>query len=162
METYIQNGDIRDRQSLLTYLRHYLLWAEILAPGRLRHQERFAYHFVKIVFDVWKREGTSAEEWISHDSFSWDRNTGDIQGIGVLDGCLYLGTMWFFSPVAKQMDERLWHEKLQRPDMKAGVTRTEADGLHFRWLAADGLVLKQQMERVWHQLKEMVSATHQF
>lgn len=124
-----------------------LLWGDILSPGREKHGEVFQYSDVKSNFQVWM-----GEDCLIYDSLLFSPNDMDLNQFGVLEGHLYVGSMWFVTPSLQHMDIKKLNEKLQR-FTQAKVCASVLDGkaVNVRWLASDLVLLKQEMNNTWQE-----------
>lgn len=123
-----------------------LLWGEILSPGRDKRDEIFEYSDVKTNFQVWM-----GDECLLYDRLSFSPQATDLQLLGILEGHLYLGSLWFVAPSLKGVDMRALNEDLQKEtQLKVGASLIEDQIINVRWLASDMVLLKQEMANMWH------------
>lgn len=122
-----------------------LLWGEILSPGRDKREEIFQYSDVKTNFQVWVDD-----ECLIYDRLSFSPSKTDLKQLGLLEGHLYIGSLWFVSPNLKEIDMRALNEVLQSStDVKVGASLIDEKVINVRWLASDMVLLKQEMTRTW-------------
>ncbi len=129
-----------------------VLWGEILAPGREKRGEIFDYESLKSNFKIFVED-----ELIAFDSLHFSPRDVALGGIGILEGAMYVGSIWLVSPNAADIDVRSLQETLRVEEgLKAGMTRLEGNAIHCRWLAVDQWTMQQEMKRVYALLAEMV------
>lgn len=124
-----------------------LIWGEILSPGRDKRGEKFHYSDVKTNFQVWMEE-----ECLIYDSLLFSPEHVDLRQLGLLEGHLYVGSLWFVAPQLQHLDIRKMNEKLQRfSNIKASASLLEGKAVNVRWLASDLVLLKEEMNNTWHE-----------
>lgn len=123
------------------------LWGEILSPGREKCGEIFQYSDVKTNFQVWMEENC-----LIYDSLLFSPEHMDLRQFGLLEGHLYVGSMWFVTPSLQHMDIRKLNERLQCcAHMKVCASLLDGKAVNVRWLASDLVLLKQEMNNTWHE-----------
>ena len=129
-----------------------VLWGEIVAPGREKRGEIFDYQSFRSNFKIFVED-----ELIAFDSLHFSPKEAALGGIGVLEGAMYIGSIWLVSPKAEDIDVRALQETLRVEEgLKAGMTRLEGNAIHCRWLAVDQWTMQEEMKRVYALLAEMV------
>lgn len=122
-----------------------LLWGEILAPGRVSRDEILKYNEVKTNYQVWI-DG----ECLIYDALRFSPELTDLKQLGLLEEHLYVGSLWFVTPKAKDIDVKELNEKLQQTaNVKVGIGLLDGKAVNVRWLASDLVLLKQEMDHVW-------------
>lgn len=122
-----------------------LLWGDILSPGRVARGEVFQYSDVKTNFQVWMEE-----ECLIYDPLSFSPDEMNPKQIGLLEGHLYIGSMWFVTPGLEQLDIRELNEELQQStETKVSASLLENKVINVRWLASDLVLLKKEMKKTW-------------
>ena len=129
-----------------------ILWGEIIAPGREKRGEIFDYESFRSNFKIFVED-----ELIAFDSLHFSPKDVELGGIGVLEGAMYVGSIWLVAPNTDEVDVRAIQETLQVGDgLQAGMTRLEGNAIHCRWLGQDQWKLQQEMKRVYALLANMV------
>lgn len=129
-----------------------VLWGEIIAPGREKRGEIFDYLSFHSNFKIFV-EG----ELVAFDSLHFSPKEAALGDIGVLEGAMYIGSIWLVSPKAADVDVRALQETLRVEEgLKAGLTRLEGNAIHCRWLAADQWTMQEEIKRVYALLAEIV------
>lgn len=129
-----------------------VLWGEIVAPGREKRGEVFAYNTFRSNFKVFVED-----ELIAFDSLHFSPQESDFRRVGVLEDAMYIGSIWLVSPKVKNIDLRGIQESLRISEgLNAGITKLEGNAVHCRWLAQDQWTMQEEMKRVYQLLAEMV------
>ena len=129
-----------------------LLWGEILAPGRTTRGEIFEYEDVRTNFQVWLED-----ECLIYDALSFTPDETDLVQLGLLEEHLYVGSLWFVSPNAHEIDIKKLNEELQEiKEVQVGAALLEEKAVNLRWLASDLVILKQEMDKVWAILSDFI------
>ena len=129
-----------------------ILWGEIIAPGREKRGEIFDYESFRSNFKIFVED-----ELIAFDSLHFTPRDVALGSIGVLEGAMYIGSIWLVSPNADQIDVREIQETLHVEEgLNAGMTRLEGNAIHCRWLAVDQWTMQEEMKRVYALLASMV------
>ena len=129
-----------------------VIWGEIVAPGREKRGEIFAYQSFCSNFKIFVED-----ELIAFDSLHFTPRETALGGIGVLEGAMYIGSIWIVSPNATDVDVRALQETFRVEEgLKAGITRLEGNAIHCRWLAVDQWTMQEEMKRVYALLADMV------
>jgi urease accessory protein len=129
-----------------------VLWGEIIAPGREKRGEIFDYQSFHANFKIFVED-----ELIAFDSLHFSPKEAALGGIGVLEGTMYIGSIWLVSPKAAEVDVRSLQETLRMEEgLKAGMTRLEGNAIHCRWLAVDQWTMQEEMKRIYALLAEMI------
>jgi len=129
-----------------------LLWGEIIAPGREKRGEIFDYEVFRSNFRIFVDE-----ELIAFDSLHFSPIKVPLGGMGVLENAMYIGSIWFVSPKAEDIDIRSMQETLRvEVGLKSGMTRLEGNAIHCRWLAVDQWTMQEEMKRIYALLAEQV------
>lgn len=129
-----------------------LLWGEILAPGRTTRDEIFKYEEVKTNFQVWLED-----DCLIYDALSFSPDQTDLVQLGLLEGHMYVGSLWFVNPNAHEIDIKKLNDELQEiEDVKVGAALLEEKSINIRWLASDLVLLKQEMDKVWGILSDFI------
>jgi len=75
----------------------------------------------------------------------------------LLEEHLYIGSFWFVSPHAKDIDLKKLNEELQEiADVHVGASLLEEKALNLRWLGSDLVLLKQEMDKIWEYLSDFI------
>lgn len=123
-----------------------LLWGEIIYPGREKRGEQYQYHEFKNRLEIWL-DGSC----IVYDTMNILPKTQSLQGKGVLEHFHYIGTIWFVSPKATNVDEVLLSQRhTQTNEHIAGVSRLHKNGITIRWLSNNLPLLKKEMENAFN------------
>ena len=129
-----------------------VLWGEIIAPGREKRGEVFNYQSFHTNFKI-----IVEDELIAFDSLHFSPTETALGGVGVLEGAMYIGSIWLVSPKAADIDVRSLQETLLVEEgLKAGMTRLEGNAIHCRWLAVDQWTMQEEMKRVYALLVDMI------
>ncbi|WP_342507409.1 urease accessory protein UreD [Sporosarcina sp. FSL K6-2383] len=129
-----------------------VLWGEIVAPGREKRGEIFDYQSFRSNFKIFVED-----ELIAFDSLHFAPRDAELGGIGLLEGAMYVGSIWLVSPNVVNVDVRALQETLRVEEgLKAGMTRLEGNAIHCRWLAVDQWKMQEEMKRVYALLAGMV------
>lgn len=129
-----------------------VVWGEIIAPGREKRGEIFDYEKFRSNFKIFVED-----ELIAFDSLHFSPQKVELGGVGVLEGAMYIGSIWLVSPKASNIDIRALQETLRVEEgLKAGMTRLEGNAIHCRWLAVDQWTMQQEMKRIYSLLAEQV------
>ena len=129
-----------------------ILWGEIIAPGREKRGEIFDYESFRSNFKIFV-DG----ELIAFDSLHFSPREVELGGIGLLEGAMYIGSVWLVSPNIEDVDIRALQETLLIEDgLSASMTRLEGNAIHCRWLGQDQWTLQKEMKRVYALLAKMV------
>ena len=129
-----------------------ILWGEIIAPGREKRGEIFDYESFRSNFKIFVDD-----ELIAFDSLHFSPKKVGLGGIGVLEGAMYVGSIWLVSPKAVEVDVRALQETLLVSDgLRASITRLEGNAIHCRWLGTDQWILQEEMKRIYALLAGMV------
>ena len=129
-----------------------VLWGEIVAPGREKRGEIFDYQSFRSNFKI-----VVDDELIAFDSLHFAPQDVALGNIGILEGAMYVGSIWLVSPNAKDIDVRALQETLRVEEgLKAGMTRLEGNAIHCRWLAVDQWTMQEEMKRVYALLADMI------
>lgn len=130
-----------------------LLWGEILTPGRVKREETFQYNHLKTSFQVWMEK-----ECLIYDSLQFSPEETDLKQLGLLENHLYMGSLWFVAPMAKEINMKKLHEELQAfTQLKTSVALLDEKVINVRWLASDMVVLKKEMDKMWHQFSQYLA-----
>ena len=96
------------------WIRHFVwqhdstvLWGEIIAPGREKRGEIFDYESFRSNFKIYVDD-----ELIAFDSLHFSPREMDLGGIGVLEGAMYIGSVWLVSPNIEDVDIRALQETI--------------------------------------------------
>ncbi|WP_088103205.1 urease accessory protein UreD [Halalkalibacter urbisdiaboli] len=145
-ETTIPYKDARFKQNILISLKPHssCYFADILSPGRERHEEKFLYDNVdstiKIDYD---------DQCIAFDRQKFEPATFTNQQLGLLDNHCYYANAWFFKPQL-EIETRFIQESITKySDMQFAVTALDPVGLHARWLSKDLCDLKESMKEFY-------------
>lgn len=129
-----------------------ILWGEIVAPGREKRGEIFDYESFRSNFKIFVED-----ELIAFDSLHFAPRDVALGGIGVLEGAMYIGSIWLVSPNADEINVRGIQETLRVEEgLNAGMTRLEGNAIHCRWLAVDQWTMQEEMKRVYALLAVMI------
>ncbi len=129
-----------------------VLWGEIIAPGREKRGEIFDYESFRSNFKIFV-EG----ELIAFDSLHFSPRELDLGGMGVLEGAMYIGSVWLVTPNIDAVDIRALQETLREEEgLQASMTRLEGNAIHCRWLGRDQWALQEEMKRIYALLAKMV------
>lgn len=129
-----------------------VLWGEIIAPGREKRGEIYAYDSFRSNFKVYVDDAL-----IAFDSLHFSPKETDLRRVGVLEDAMYIGSVWLISPKVDQVDVRALQETLLVEEgLQAGITRLEGNAIHCRWLGREQWSLQQDMKRIYALLAEMV------
>lgn len=129
-----------------------LLWGEILAPGRAKRDEILQYNEVRTNYQVWI-DG----ECLIYDALRFSPETTDLGQLGLLEDHLYVGSLWFVTPKATEIDVKKLNDRLQQTtDVKVGTGLLDDKAVNVRWLASDLVLLKQEMDRVWEEFADFL------
>lgn len=129
-----------------------ILWGEILAPGREKRGEVFNYESFRSNFKIFVED-----ELIAFDSLHFSPREVNLGSVGVLEGAMYIGSIWLVSPSAGEIDIRAIQETLSVENgLNASMTRLEGNAIHCRWLAVDQWTMQEEMKRVYALLAELV------
>jgi len=129
-----------------------VLWGEIVAPGREKRGEIFDYESFRSNFKIFVDD-----ELIAFDSLHFSPKDVELGSVGVLEGAMYVGSVWLVSPNIEDVDIRALQETLQVDErLKASMTRLEGNAIHCRWLGQDQWALQEEMKRVYALLAKMV------
>lgn len=129
-----------------------VLWGEIIAPGREKRGEIFDYESFRSNFKIFV-DG----ELIAFDSLHFSPREMKLGGIGVLEGAMYVGSVWLVSPNIDEVDIRALQETLRVEEgLQASMTRLEGNAIHCRWLGREQWTLQEEMKRIYALLAEMV------
>ncbi|UOQ94743.1 urease accessory protein UreD [Halobacillus shinanisalinarum] len=121
-----------------------LLWGEIIAPGREKRNECFHYDDFRSSFQIWLEE-----ECLAYDTLHLSPAMMPLQQMGLLENSLYIGSLWFVSPVVQEVNLKDIHEQLQESEqLKASVTSLEGKGVHIRWLGSDLWLMKKEINKL--------------
>lgn len=130
-----------------------LLWGEILSPGRDKHGETFQYSNVKTNFQVWMEE-----ECLIYDALLFSPDHMELRQLGLLEGHLYVGSLWFVAPMLQDMDIRQLNEKFQRfEEINMSASLLDGKAVNVRWLASDLVLLKQEMNNTWQEFAQYMA-----
>lgn len=92
------------------------------------------------------------EDCLIYDSLLFSPAHMDLSQLGLLEGYLYVGSMWFVTPSIQQIDIKRLNEKLQQfAHVKACASFLDDKAINVRWLASDLVLLKQEMNNIWHE-----------
>lgn len=129
-----------------------VLWGEIVAPGREKRGEVFAYESFRSNFKIFVED-----ELIAFDSLHFSPKDTDLQRPGVLEDAMYIGSIWLVSPNIKNIDLRTIQETFRNSeDSNGGITKLEGNAIHCRWLAKDQWTMQEEMKKIYRLLSEMV------
>ncbi|MFC5590070.1 urease accessory protein UreD [Sporosarcina soli] len=129
-----------------------VIWGEIVAPGREKRGEIFAYQSFRSNFKI-----LVENELLAFDTLHFSPRDVPFASIGVLEEAMYVGSIWLVSPKADDIDVRALQETLRvEKGLKAGITRLEGNAIHCRWLAVDQWTMQEEMKRLYAQLASMV------
>lgn len=129
-----------------------VLWGEIIAPGREKRGEVYAYESFRSNFKVYVDESL-----VAFDSLHFVPREMDLRRIGVLEDALYIGSVWLISPHVNRVDVRELQETLRIEEgLQAGITRLEGNAIHCRWLGQDQWTIQQEIKRIYARLAERV------
>lgn len=127
-----------------------LIWGEIIYPGREKRGEHFQFNELKTKFEIWV-DGNL----IVYDSIHLLPKKQNLQEIGVLENFNYVGTVWFISPKAYNLNEVLLVQQFQQSsEHQSGVSRLNREGIMVRWLSNNLPLLKKEMVNVFELLKK--------
>lgn len=125
-----------------------LLWGEILAPGREMRGEVFDFSSLKSMMRIYV-DG----ELLAFDSLHFVPDEMKLNGLGVLEEALYVGSIWLVSNKANEIDLRAIQEAMNVGNgLRAGVTRLSGNAVHCRFLGVNQWRLQQEMKRVFTEL----------
>ncbi len=129
-----------------------VLWGEIIAPGREKRGEIYGYESFRSNFKIFIED-----ELIAFDSLHFSPREQGLGAVGVLEGAMYIGSIWLVSPKADDIDVRALQETLRIEEgLQAGMTRLEGNAIHCRWLGQDQWTLQKEMKRVYAKLAELI------
>ncbi|MFC5601816.1 urease accessory protein UreD [Sporosarcina koreensis] len=129
-----------------------LLWGEIIAPGREMRGEVFDFSSLKSMMKIYV-EG----ELLAFDSLRFVPKDLHLNGLGLLEEALYVGSIWLVSEKADDIDLRAIQEALKVGDgLRAGVTRLAGNAVHCRFLGVNQWRLQQEMKRVFSELSALI------
>ena len=129
-----------------------ILWGEIIAPGREKRGEIFDYTSFRSNFKIFV-----ADELIAFDSLHFSPRELELGGIGLLEGAMYVGSIWLVSPNINDVDIRTIQETLISEDgLRASMTKLEGNAIHCRWLGQDQWTLQEEMKRIYALLARIV------
>ncbi|WP_432362480.1 urease accessory protein UreD [Sporosarcina sp. UB5] len=129
-----------------------LLWGEIIAPGRELRGEVFAFSSLKSKMKIYV-EG----ELLAFDSLHFAPQNVHLNGLGLLEEALYVGSIWLVSEKVNEIDLRTIQEALNVGNgLKAGVTRLAGNAVHCRFLGVNQWQLQQELKRVYSELAVLV------
>lgn len=112
-------------------------FADILSPGREKHDETFQY----------KTIDSSLRIFYDNHLLAYDRlhfQPGDKKQIGLLDN-YYFGSAWYISDSIPEELAIIQNRMTKHPAIRCAVTELDPVGLHARWLSDDLCLLKEQM-----------------
>lgn len=122
-----------------------LIWGEILFPGREKRGEHFVFNEASTNVTVWKND-----DCLVFDSLQLKPKHQSLRKIGVLEQYHYIGTLWFVSPRALQVSEKLKQHAFTKTDHhKVGFSLLEGNGVAVRWLSNHLPLLKKEMDYVF-------------
>lgn len=122
-----------------------VLWGEILSPGRDKRGEKFKYSDLRTNFQVW-----SGDECVIYDSLLFSPEDMNLKQLGLLEGHLYVGSLWFVAPNLDYLNIKELNEKLQQlKDIQVSAAMLEEKAVNVRWLASDLVLLKKEMNNIW-------------
>lgn len=129
-----------------------VLWGEIIAPGREKRGEIFDYESFRSNFKIFV-DG----ELIAFDSLHFSPREMKLGSIGVLEGAMYVGSVWLVSPNIDNVDIRALQETLKVEEgLQASMTRLEGNAIHCRWIGKDQWTLQEEMKRIYALLADTV------
>ncbi|MCM3710599.1 urease accessory protein UreD [Sporosarcina luteola] len=129
-----------------------LLWGEIIAPGREMRGEVFDFSSLKSMMKIYVEE-----ELLAFDSLRFVPDNLHLNGLGLLEDALYVGSIWLVSEKADEIDLRAIHEAMNVGDgLRAGVTRLAGNAVHCRFLGVNQWRLQQELKRVFSELAALI------
>lgn len=129
-----------------------LLWGEVIAPGRLKRDEQFEYHFFDSNFQVWVEN-----ECVIFDKLSFQPDNCNLNKLGLLEEHVYMGSLWFVSPKVTDFDVAKMNAELQKySEINVGISLIDGKAINMRWLASDLILLKKEMDKMWVKIRECI------
>ncbi|MFS0689486.1 urease accessory protein UreD [Sporosarcina sp. 179-K 8C2 HS] len=129
-----------------------LLWGEIIAPGREMRGEVFDFSSLKSMMKIYVEE-----ELLAFDSLHFVPENLHLNGLGLLEEALYVGSIWLVSEQADEIDLRAIQEAMNVGNgLRAGVTRLAGNAVHCRFLGVNQWRLQQEMKRVFSELAALI------
>ncbi|WP_157800957.1 urease accessory protein UreD [Bacillus solitudinis] len=141
-ETTIPFKDARFKQKITVSLKpsSTFYFADILSPGREKHDEMFKYEMVDTSIKI-DYNGTC----IAYDRQKLQPSSFSKKQLGLLDDCSYFGSAWFISPTPIDSLRSLQEQMPVLPGVRFSVTELDPVGLHARWLSKDLCLVKESM-----------------
>jgi urease accessory protein len=126
------------------------LVAEVLAPGRMARGERFAYQMVRS-----RVEGWLGQHLALFDQLILEPQRRSSQGLALLDGRLYLGTLYVLTTQSFETIIPAWNRQLaQRCGETIGITALAHGGLMVRCLGDTGQEVLRRLDAVHRLIRE--------
>jgi urease accessory protein len=126
------------------------LVADVLAPGRMAHGERFAYQMVRS-----RVEGWVGEQLVLFDQMILEPQRRAYEGLGLLDGQPYLGTLYVLTSMSLEELIPGWNRQLlQRYGETIGITALAHGGLMARCLGDTSQGVLRRLDAVHRLIRE--------
>jgi urease accessory protein len=126
------------------------LVAEVLAPGRMARGERFAYQMVRS-----RVEGWVGKQLALFDQLILEPQRRAYQGLALLDGRLYLGTLYMITTQSFEAPIPDWNRQLvQRSGETIGITALAHGGLMVRCLGDTSQEVLRRLDAVHRLIRE--------
>lgn len=132
-----------------------LVWADILAPGRLARGEAFAYREYAASLRVYNAQGHVC---------LWERmrlqpQQRQLEGLGLWEGYPYLGSFYALvesSPLPTTLADEVHALLAERPQILASATMLACGGVAVRLLGVDHTAVSEAMYAVWDMVRRQV------
>lgn len=126
------------------------LFAEIIYPGREKRGESFRYNMLSTQLQIW----VEANCYV-YDPLKISPKKTKIKKIGLLEGFMYIASVWIITPQLEWTEEQL--QALLSNEEKShlvGVTNLKNNGLLVRWISSNLPKIKKEIEQVFYKVKE--------